>query len=197
MNKVYLFLNCAISIILVLASIFSISLFFSGPRVIGALETIHGIPFVTTQNYTLVTESLAHSDIFLKESILGKELSLTVTFKPEKIKKLSAGIRENSFWLSYTPTVLYDITQETIRSDEPITKTISLPLTDKLQDTNRSVDLMFFADDAKEKNLIDQKVADKTEWQLLDIKASVTPVMPTRQELKDYFKSIIYREKAI
>lgn len=181
-------------ILLLAAAAFVFPLFKSGQRVMGTLESIHGIPFPQTASGVEITEALAHADIFLQEPVVGKKLTLTISFEPKDLKKLSLGIRDNSFWLSYTPITIYDAS---VDQKSVITKKITIPLTDKLQDTNGSVDLMFFADDAKETNNIDQSTQDKTLWYVHSLTANVKPVLPTKAELKDYSKSIIYQEKAL
>src|SRR3989344_7113493 len=69
----------------------------SGTRDIGVIENIHGMPFTPTQSPpyqvgedegVLVTEKLAHADIYLKEPVLAKELTLRITFDPKNLESL-------------------------------------------------------------------------------------------------------------
>lgn len=165
----------------------------AGPRAISPIENIHGIPFPALPGQpTIITEKLAHTDIFLKEPVLAKKLKLTVTFSPGNLTKLEVGVRENSFWLSYPKVTLYAGNEGGLS----ITKTITIPLTDKLADKGGSVDLMFFATNPTSQTIEDEGIADQTLWQLYSLKTEVFPTWLSWPEVKDYIKSIITREKA-
>lgn len=167
------------------------------PR-IGPLANIHGIPFPVGEGLALViTEKLAHADIYLKQPTLARQLILTITFTPHVTALLEVGIRENPFWLSYPKYVLYEKKSDTSAVSSPITKTVSIPLTDKIVDQGRSVDLMFFASSPGSKATENEGALDTTYWQLHDIAAQVEFYQPSQAELKDYLKSVLTREKPL
>lgn len=176
-------LRYAISVILaslvLTGLLFAASLLKTGERTVAPLENIHGIPYPTQNDAQLITEKLAHADIFLTEPVLAKNLNLTISFEPGNLKQLGVGVRENEFWLSYTPVPLYPNINQT--------QTITIPLTDKLQEKDRSLDLMFFAE-AKNK---------QPQWEVVSVKATTKHVMPTKAQLKDYLRSIIKKERAL
>lgn len=180
---------------ILVATIFCIPLFYRGSRSLGAIENIHGIPFPKTDEGTVVTEKLAHADIFLAEPVLAKNVRLAITFNPGNSTKLSVGIRENDFWLSYPKVELYEATSNA----QPVTQTkiISIPLTDKLQDKDRSIDLMFFAENSASSAAVDEGIHDQTSWQLVSLEAEVLPTLPTKPEFKDYVKSILKKERPL
>ena len=122
----------------------------SGQRNIGTIENIHGISFPEQNNSLHITEVLAHADIFLKEPVFAKVLKLTVTFTPQSTQSIDVGVRANPFWLSYEKINIYQANQQD-SSKTQLTKTITIPLTDKLQDKDHSIDLMFFATTKREK----------------------------------------------
>ena len=160
--------------------IFASTLANTGSRNSGKIESIHGIPYPTQNNVIHVQEEMAHTDVYLKEPVFAKNLELTITFNPKNTKKIDVGVRENSFWLSYNKVNLFNGEQE----NTLITKTVTIPLTDKLQEKDRSIDVMFFAD----KN---------TDWEIHSLETSVTYTNPTKAEIKDYIKSILKRERAL
>lgn len=157
-----------------------------GERSVSPLENIYGIPFYRAKT-TLVTEALAHADISLTEPVFAKKLMVTVGFYPDQIRHLSVGVRENSFWLSYPRLDLYNESMVSA-PPVPIIKTVAIPLTDKLQESDRSIDLMFFAEAIGEKQI---------QWRLDSLSAHIGPTVPTRQELKDYVRAILKRERPL
>lgn len=159
--------------------IFGLSLLPHGQRNVTPLENIHGIPFPSQNNAQVITEELAHADVLLNEPVLAKNLTLTMTFRPGNLERLGVGVRENEFWLSYTPIMLYP--------NPHLTQTVTIPLTDKLQEKDRSLDLMFFAE---AKN-------NSPRWELVNLTASTEQAIPTTTQLKDYLRSIIYKERAL
>lgn len=159
--------------------LFTASLLKTGERTVTPLENIHGIPYPAQNDAQLITEELAHADIFLTEPVLAKNLILTITFRPGNLDRLSVGIRENDFWLSYTPTSLYPNTNHT--------QTITIPLADKLQEKDRSLDLMFFGEAG----------SNQPTWKLLSLQAITQSATPTKAQLKDYLRSIIKKERAL
>lgn len=170
-------------------------LFRGGQRDIGTLENIHGIPFPHDGNVIVVTERLAHADVYIRESVIGKNLQLQVSFTPGNLEQLEVGIRENSFWLSYPRVLLYRSSENS--SAGPITQTIIIPLTDKLKDSNGSVDLMFFAAYPGASGNEDEGSADATLWQLHKLSARTYPALPTAPQLQDYIRSKVSREKPL
>ncbi len=195
MNHKVHFLAVAVAVVALILIVFAVPLSFAGPRTIGVIENIDGIPFPKKDNTAVVTEKLAHADIYLHEPVLGKRLILTVTFTPHTIKQLHVGVRENAFWLSYQKMELYHASPAS--NHQPLTRTVSIPLTDKLQEVNRSVDLMFFAKTPQSTEDIDENIRDTTLWELHTITAQVQPTLPTLPQLKDYAKSILTRERAL
>lgn len=162
--------------------IFIGSIFSAGERQIGKLENIWGIPYPNNGSMIIVQEKLAHADIFLQESVFGKNLHLTVSFNPGAAEAIDVGIREGGFWLGYAKEPLYR------KGKDPNgfqTKEFTVPLTSMFQDTDRSIDMMFFAD------------RDVVSWSVHAVRATVNPVFPTFQEIKEYGKSIITRERAL
>lgn len=177
--------NLAYSILVVGSALLVTLVLFAGPlaragaRPVTPLENIRGIPFPAQNNKQIITEELAHADVFLRESVLAKKLTLTITFHPGNLERLGVGLRENDFWLSYSP-IPFDLNSSLIQ-------TITLPLTDKLQEKDQSLDLMFFAK-AKSREL---------QWELISLTAATAPTIPTKAQLKDYLRSIITKERAL
>lgn len=165
-----------------------------GTRAVGPWENIDGIPFPQQNGVVVVTEKLAHADVYLKEPLLAKNLSLEITFVPHALTQLAVGIRENSFWLSYPRIVIYE---RGTSSDTPITTTVSIPLTDKIKDRDGSVDLMFFATSSNSTASEDEGTADPTLWHLYNLTARTTPAWPTLAQAKDFARSTLTREKPL
>lgn len=162
----------------------------------GQLENIYGQPYVQlTQNgakQVHVTEKLAHVDLHPNQNIFAKKLRLTVTFSPHEIPALFAGVRENPFWLSYHWQPL--LTQKS--SQDTLTRTIEIPLTDKLPDTNRSLDVMFLA--TRPENILPPSTpSDTTYWQLHRLEAKISPDVPSFAGIKNYIRSLLQRERPI
>lgn len=167
-------LACLLTVI-----IFGLSLLPHGQRDITLLENIHGIPFPTQKNAQIITEELAHADILLREPVLAKNLILNIIFRSGNLERLGVGVRENEFWLSYTPIALYP--------NPNLTQTITIPLTDKLQEKDRSLDIMFFAE---AKN-------NSPRWELVNLTATSELTTLTTVQLKNYLRSVIYKERAL
>ncbi len=187
----------ALTIFLASLAILLIILFWSiaksGPRDIDPFTTIHGIPFPITPDGILVTENLAHADIKLKEPVLGKKLKLTITLDPLAADNILLGIRSKSFWFSYSWINVYSAANQADFSS-PISLTI--PLTDKFQEPDRTIDLMFYAP-TKNNSKPDQDMDDQTRWLLKDITAEVAPARPTIDQFIDYLASLVLRERAV
>ncbi len=178
--------------LLLVVMIFAASTAESGSRSVGIVENIDGIPFAGQAEALVISETLAHADIYLTEPVAFKALELDITFDPQELASLAVGVRGDSFWLSYPKQQIYstDTHQSGIQSAHVI-----VPLTDRFQETDRSIDLMFFAQTAEESG-IDQGINDITMWKLYNMKAHVLLVWPTYAELKDYVRSVLYRERA-
>lgn len=171
-----------------------INLLPQGQRVATALTNIHGVAFPLVNQEVVVTQALAHLDVQLQEPVLFKALQLSFTYRPATTQTLAVGVRENDFWLSYRPTIFYDAahtTDETLR-----TASVTIPLTDKLQDVDRSIDIMFIANQQTTTSLPDE-TADTTLWYVRDITARVVYARPAVAMVRDYLRSIIYRERPL
>lgn len=182
--------------LILLAVLFGISLLSRGERANAELTNVHGIPFSTSGNWTSVTQALAHTDVYLRESVAFKKLVLTFEYVPHNSQRLAVGVRENSFWLSYAPITFYEATS-TIMNEETQVAVVELPLTDKLQDADRSIDVMFIANGQTEASLTNE-LADTTRWQIRNLRArTVVESHPTRVALKDYLRSVLTQERPL
>lgn len=180
--------------VLILAVLILVGILKTGSRAIDPLTTIHGIPYPETEQGIIITENLTHADIKLLEPVLAKKLKLTVTFTPHEQKSIQVSIRSKAFWLSYPWVNIKD--QSDNSSNSPITKTITVPLTDKFQEPDRSIDLMFFAP-TNGQTEPGQGVSDTTHFLIHDIQAEVSPARPTLDQLIDYLASLFLRERAV
>lgn len=185
-------LACLI-IILVLMAV----LFRSAAVDIGALENIDGIPFPLVANQPLVTEKLAHTDLYLKQSRFAQRLTIAITFTPMAITALDVGVRENSFWLGYNKINICCSSEELAHSSTSITKTINIPITDKLADQDGSLDLMFFAANPTSQAVEDEGISDRTSWLLNNLSVVSHPALPDMASLRDYLRSALTRERAL
>lgn len=164
-----------------------------GPRDLSIVESIDGIPFPASNGTTRVLETLAHVDVYIGQPVFAQKLMLAVTFDPKGMERIAVGVRENGFWLSYNPFVLWD-------KDFPAgsqTRFIEIPLTDKFQEPDNSIDLMFFAYAPGSKGEIDLGTHDTTDWEIVSIVASAKPYAPVWSEIKDYVRSVVRRERAL
>lgn len=180
--------------IIVTGALFGISLTVTGNRDISALENIDGIPFPRPDNAVLITEKLAHADIYLQEPVLAKNLRLTITFNPKHTKELAVGVRANSFWLSYPKVNIYNMA-----TDRPgvQSRELLLPISTAIQDTDRSIDIMFFATTAVSTASEDEGVFDAVDWELHNLTAKTELTWPSAVEVKNYLGSIIHRERPL
>jgi len=167
------------------AVIFAVSLLPAGARSVGAPETTQSIPYPGVNGRVHIDEPLAHADVYIAQPVFAKQVRLTVTFIPTNIDSLAVGVRENSFWLSYQPQRLYARDQAPAGTDQPITETVTIPLTDKLQEADQSVDVMFFTE------------GSDPSWELISVQAQVEQARPTWLEVKDYARAILYRERPL
>lgn len=162
--------------------LYAASVFSAGERRVGVIETIHGIPYPHDEAATLVEEKLAHVDVFLQEPVFGKKLTVTVSFDPGNTQVIDIGVREGAFWLGYAKTQLY---RKGIDQKGFQTKHIVFPLTAMFQDTDRSIDIMFFAD------------RDTVSWSMYALRATAAPTMPSRSEIISYIHAVLSRERAL
>ncbi len=162
---------------------------------VGSLENIKGIPFAAHNNSVLITEELAHTDIYLNKSIFAKQAKIKITFTPLKTSSISVGIRENPFWLSYTQYPLYNSSANNSQNDK-IRAEATIPLTDKLTDKDGFLDMMIFSN-SPNLSIAGQPHPDFTYWLLHDLEINVEPVVPSRLEAKDFILSIFKNEKPI
>ena len=208
-NPIIKILAVALAGVLIVVGIFIASLIPAGEREVSSVENIDGIPYPMSGDAIQVSERLAHADLYLNQPALAKELDLTITFSPHNLESLAVGVRDNSFWLSYDPVVLFESGLPTTNYNLQ-TKKITIPLTDKLQETDQSLDLMFFATTSGEDPVstpgvvtawIDDRVNDGTYWELHDVRAEVRTVPLTGLQnsvrLADWVASVIRRERAL
>ncbi len=170
-----------------------VAIMVAGPRDRGPLTNIHGIPFPEIGSDTIITETLAHADIILRESVLAKQLTLTITFTPQRASHLALGIRQDPFWLSYSPITIYSSSD-----GDPLktyTRTVTIPLTAVAQDRDRSIDMMMFADYTGGQE--DKDAKDTTFWTVHNLTARVDPLTPTTGQLRQYIKSLVKRERPL
>jgi hypothetical protein len=168
-----------------------------GQRSLVLLENIHGIPFSVQNTSTIITERLAHVDVSLHEPVLAKKLELTITFTPRQVRRLSVGVRENSFWLSYPDQTFYEATMTDTAPTTPRTAHVEIPLTDKLADQDQSIDVMFFADRAAGLTHIDDGPADQTLWTIENLEARTKLTWPTWPQWRDFIRSVVKRERIL
>ncbi len=182
--------------LILLAVIFAASLLPRGVREVAALTNVHGIPFAQADDWTMVTQALAHTDVYLREPVAFKKLVLTFEYVPRNTQSLAVGVRGNAFWLSYAPITFYEATSD-LSNDDTQVATVVLPLTDTLQDVDRSIDVMFVANGQTEGSLKNELV-DTTMWQIRSLQArTAVENLPTRAELKDYLRSVLTQERPL
>lgn len=181
MNAVVKILGSAI---IIACLVFLVSLIPIREATLGPIENIHGIPFPKNNGGTVITEELAHADVYLNEPVLAKNLFLIIDFESGNLTSLSVGVREDSFWLSYGNRQEFYSTIHDPQSHNPII----IPLTDKLQETDRSVDLMFFAE---------APAGQEPLWELRDIQIETQFSDVTYPQFRNYIGSILKRERAL
>lgn len=182
-NKYYPVIWIVLFGIVVPSILFGLDILKHGARELGVLESIYGIPFPAQGDKIIINEEMTHADLFLQESIFAKRANITVSFDPEQLTAIDLGVRDNSFWLSY---IKYPLYQKGIDPIGPQTKTLAIPLTAAIQDKNRSIDLMFFAEPSA-----------SLRWSIQSFHATVEPIMPTTAEVKNFIHGIIDRERPI
>jgi hypothetical protein len=164
---------------------------------LGQIENIDGITFPATDSGTLITEKLAHLDVYLNHSPLARELTVNITLIPINTTGIAVGIRENSFWLSYSKHKICCQQDQSQSNKSKINASVTIPITDKIIDTNKSLDLMFFSSNPSSTNLEDEGVNDETMWILEHLQISSSPTMPSYNELKDFIKSRLTLERPL
>ena len=164
------------------AAIVTIQLLLPGTLSLSPIENIHGIPYPKNNQVVFVEEELAHTDVYLNESVFARSAHVTVTFNPATLQKLSVGIRENDFWLSYPKEMLWTQPMQSGWQQA----VVEIPLRDKIVDFDGSVDLMFFAETVENEPLY---------WELKNISLETKYAFPTKAEAKDFIRGILYRER--
>ena len=170
--------------ILLTLTLYVVTLLPTGARDRGPLESIHGIPFPVVNGVSVVEEDMAHTDVYIDQPVFAKSLQITVTFIPHDTERLDVGLRENSFWLSYPKQTIYT-RKQTTSYEVPTTASVTIPLTDKLQEPDQSVDMMFFI------------TSDEPYLEVVAINTELLTARPTYTEFKDYARAILKRERAI
>lgn len=170
--------------ILLTLALYAVTLVPSGTRESGPLESIHGIPFPVVNGVSVVEEDMAHADVYINQPVFAKALQITVTFIPHDTERLDVGLRENAFWQSYPKHTIYT-RQQAATYAVPTTASVTIPLTDKLQEADLSVDMMLFVP------------GDAPYLEVVAIKTELLTVRPTYTEFKDYARAILKRERAI
>lgn len=154
----------------------------------GQVENIDGIEFPTDGGDYIVTEKLAHADIYAEGITLGRRLLIKVKFRPDNIDQLSVGIRENYFWLSYDRRSICCEEIADSGEDGLVEREIRIPLTDKIVSSNGSVDLMFFASNSESGPGEDDGVEDTVVWRLEEMVVETEAVLPSWREVKDWVR---------
>lgn len=178
--------------------VFSDIMIKDGDVLLTPLETIDGIPYSHDGARVLVDETLAHSDVLLNASRFGKTLYLTIRFLPGSADTLAVAVRENSFWFSYQPVIFYDRQQAGAAIEGEIEKTVTFPLTDKIQSDDQSLDVMFFA--RNKTNLPDpalERSQNTISWQLQSITGKQQSEIISWREFKQFSKRFLTRERPI
>lgn len=165
----------------------------SGSRDVGTLETVDGIAFPNRDGQVRILETLAHTDVYLREPVFAKTLLLAVTFDPGEMDMIEVGVRENGFWLSYSPVILWDASFP--RQQQ--TRFIEIPLTGMFQEPNQSIDVMFFTKAPGNTQGVEIGVNDHTDWEVVSISASTRAKWPSLPAIKDYIRSLFNRERAL
>ncbi|MEX2055173.1 MAG: hypothetical protein WD972_03235 [Candidatus Andersenbacteria bacterium] len=196
MVKSLYFLAAVLGGTVLTAVLFMASLWPSGLRESGNLETIQGIHYPVHGGKTIILEPLAHFDVWLHEPVLGKRLVVTLQFVPLRTRQLAIGVRDNDFWLSYPRTVFWNSTGEALVADVQ-TATVVLPLTGALQDKDQSIDVMLFADGETDDSFVATPAHTTTQWEVENLTVEVERAWPTVPQLKDYIKSVLERERPL
>jgi len=165
----------------------------SGTRDTSKLESIYGISYPEDVDGTRVLEKLAHADVYLKESVLGKQLRVTFEYNPGNTTNLALGVRENSFWLSYPKQEFWTPSTGSGWHNAELV----FPLTDKIQEPNRSIDIMFFSQTETSTTDVYEGVEDSVDWRIRNLQARIEPARPTYAEMKDFVRALLSQERAL
>ncbi|MEX1997101.1 MAG: hypothetical protein WEA04_00275 [Candidatus Andersenbacteria bacterium] len=167
-----------------------------GQRAVSQIENIHGVSYPVEDDLITVTEALAHFDVYLQEPVIAKKLHLTFDFIPFAEDHLGVGVRENSFWLSYEPQLFYQAGSSDKKTTALHSASLTIPLSDKIQERDRSIDVMFMAAPANHLPLPDP-LTDTTYWQIKNLHATVEYDKPSTSAWRDFIRSIIRRERVL
>lgn len=175
--------------IIVTLVIYAVSIIPNGPRNVSRLENIYGVKFPVVNGAAIIEESMAHADVFVNQPAFAKALRINIEFIPHETERLEVGIRENLFWLSYPKQTIYTKLPAPQGEARPTgrltTHSITIPLTDKLQEIDQSLDLMLFV------------TAATPYLEVRSLTAEIIPATPTFAEYKDYARAILKRERAL
>lgn len=182
----------AVGLVVVL---FGVSLLPTGERTVRPLHNLHGVPYPVAGTGQLILEKLAHTDVYLREPVFAKQVVLDITFIPYATGELAVGVRRDPFWLSYERKTFFE--QRGGEQTTPQTARVVIPVTDALQEADRSIDVMFFAGTDFSEATLDLGETDTTRWQLVSLQAAVLYSWPTVEQAKDYIRSIVQRERPL
>lgn len=167
-----------------------------GQRAVSHIENIQGVPYPVEGDLITVVEALAHFDVYLREPVIAKKLHLTFDFIPFAVTQLGVGVRENSFWLSYEPQLFYQAGSSDKSTTTLHSVSLTIPLSDKIQERDRSIDVMFMAAPANLLPLADP-LTDTTYWQIKNLQATVEYDRPSLSAWRDFIRSIVRRERVL
>jgi len=190
----YTILRAATLAVILVGVLFAVTLAQQGPRSASAPTDLYGVPFPIVNEATEIQSAIAHFDVNLTEPVLQKELVLSAAFSPGATKFIGVGVRSNSFWLSYDPLPLYD--HRTSDGATLQTKEVHIPLTNKLQDTDRSIDVMLFTSESwpfDPATLIDQPAS----WQLHSLDVAIANTQASPLQMADYLLGLVTRERPL
>lgn len=178
--------------------LYGISIAARGPVSLTPLENIDGITYPVEQDSTVISESFAHSNILLASPRFAKALQLTITFSPGNADRIGVAVRENSFWFSYHPVYFYDRQKDGPSSASSMQKTVLIPLTDKIQHNDQSLDMLFIAENgATSLDPAHNREKDTVVWYVKDIVLKQKTAAVTWPQAKTYLKRVINRERPI
>ncbi len=82
-----------------------------------AIETVTSVPFSKRGGAVLVTEPLAHVRFPAARPLVGKKLTLDISFEPVTADVVEVGVRQGDFWLDYERLPLFNRALETLARD--------------------------------------------------------------------------------
>lgn len=164
---------------------------------IGVFENIQGIPYpVTASGVQVIVEPIAHADVFV-HTVFAKELEVVLSFIPYDSKRLALGVRQDSFWLSYSPQVFYTAALDSAQTTTLHEATIKVPITDKIVDSSGTIDMMIFSGTDSLELLSKNVEASRVKWELHSIGVKTKYVRPQFTQLRDFVRGIIMRERPL